>query len=41
MVNATVQNEIRNPINSIHCQSIVIGMLKRMIDELIEYASTN
>lgn len=41
MVNASVQQEIRNPINSIHCQSVVINMLKRMIDDLIKYASTN
>lgn len=36
MVNATVSHEIRNPINSIHCQNIVIKMLVERIDDLLE-----
>ena len=36
MVNATVSHEIRNPINSIHCQNIVIKMLVDRIDDLLE-----
>lgn len=36
MVNATVSHEIRNPINAIHCQTIVIKMLVDRLDDLME-----
>lgn len=39
MVNATVSHELRNPINSIHCQNELIDMLLNKIDDLVEYAS--
>ena len=37
MVNATIQHEICNPLNSIHCQTVVISKIKRMLDNLIVF----
>lgn len=36
MVNATVNHELRNPINSIHCQNIMIKSLIKKIDDLLD-----
>ena len=36
MVNATVSHEIRNPLNSIYCQSIVIKTLVTRVTHLLE-----
>ena len=40
MVNATISHELRNPINSIHCQNVTIEMLLKKIDDLLEYESS-
>ena len=35
MVNATVSHEIRSPLNSIYCQSVIIkALIKRLADLL-------
>ena len=36
MVNATVSHDIRNPLNAIHCQNIVLKMLVERVGELID-----
>lgn len=35
MVNATVSHEIRNPLNSIYCQSIVVKTLVKRVTDLL------
>ena len=35
MVNATVSHEIRNPLNSIYCQSIVVKNLVKRVENLL------
>ena len=35
-VNATVSHEIRNPINSIRCQNLIIKMLVERLDDLLD-----
>ena len=37
MVNATVSHELRNPINSIHGQNIMLEILLKKLDDLHEY----
>ena len=37
MVNATVSHEIRNPINSIHCQNKLIELLIKKMEDLVDY----
>lgn len=38
-VNATVSHEIRNPINAIVCQNLVMQMLTSRLDDLQELLS--
>ena len=35
MVNATVSHDIRNPLNSIHCQNIIMKMLVERVGDVL------
>ena len=37
MINATVSHEIRNPVNAIHSQNVILDMLIKKVGDLVEY----
>jgi signal transduction histidine kinase len=36
LINATVSHEIRNPINSIRCQNLLLKMLNERLSDIID-----